>query len=65
MKLSIHLACESSPAWVETVMNDFDSFLQDHANNVRKALAMAISFVAKYPDRLEIIPELIDTASKR
>ena len=46
-------------------MNDFDSFLQDHANNVRKALAMAISFVAKYPDRLEIIPELIDTASKR
>ena len=28
----------------------------------RKASAMAMSFVAKYPDRLEIIPELIDTA---
>ena len=62
MKLSIELACESSPAWVDAVMNDFDSFLQDHANCERKASAMAMSFVAKYPDRLEIIPELIDTA---
>ncbi|MCG8387417.1 MAG: tRNA-(ms[2]io[6]A)-hydroxylase [Cytophagales bacterium] len=62
MKLSIELACDSSPAWVEAVMNDFDTFLQDHANCERKASAMAMSFVAKYPDRLEIIPELIDTA---
>ncbi|ELR71477.1 tRNA-(ms(2)io(6)A)-hydroxylase [Fulvivirga imtechensis AK7] len=42
-------------------MNDFDSFLQDHANCERKASAMAMSFVAKYPDRVEIIPELIET----
>lgn len=62
MKLSIELACESSQEWIDTVMNDFDSFLQDHANCERKASAMAMSFVAKYPDRLEIIPELIDTA---
>ena len=62
MKLSIELSCESSKEWVETVMNDFDAFLQDHANCERKASAMAMSFVAKYPDRLEIIPELIDTA---
>ncbi|MEM6522672.1 MAG: tRNA-(ms[2]io[6]A)-hydroxylase [Bacteroidota bacterium] len=62
MKLSIELACESSKEWIETVMSDFDSFLQDHANCERKASAMAMSFVAKYPDRLEIIPELIDTA---
>ena len=61
MKLSIELACESSQAWVDTVMSDFDSFLQDHANCERKASAMAMSFVAKYPDRVEIIPELIDT----
>jgi len=62
MKLSIDLATESSSQWVDTVMNDFDSFLQDHANCERKASAMAMSFVAKYPDRTEIIPELIDTA---
>ncbi|MEM7107604.1 MAG: tRNA-(ms[2]io[6]A)-hydroxylase [Bacteroidota bacterium] len=62
MKLSIELACESPKEWIETVMDDFDSFLQDHANCERKASAMAMSFVAKYPDRTEIIPELIDTA---
>lgn len=62
MKLSIDLIGKSKNEWVETVMNDFDSFLQDHANCERKASAMAMSFVAKYPDRIEIIPDLIDTA---
>jgi len=51
----------SSQAWIDTVMADFDSFLQDHADCERKASAMAMSFVAKYPDRTEIIPELIET----
>jgi len=62
MKVSIELECESSPQWVEAVLEDFNSFLQDHANCERKASAMAMSFVAKFPDRVEIIPELIDTA---
>lgn len=62
MKLSLDLVCESNPVWVEAVMNDFNSFLQDHANCERKASAMATSFVAKYPNRVEIIPELIETA---
>ena len=62
MKVSIALECDSSPEWVEAVINDFDAFLQDHANCERKASAMAMSFVAKFPDRVEIIPELIETA---
>lgn len=62
MKLSIDLVCESSREWVAAVMDDFDAFLQDHANCERKASAMAMSFVAKYPDRVEIIPALIETA---
>ena len=62
MKSSIALECVSSPEWVAAVMEDFDSFLQDHANCERKASAMAMSFVAKFPDRVEIIPELIETA---
>lgn len=61
MKLSLDLSVDSSKEWVDTVMNDFDSFLQDHANCERKASAMAMSFVAKYPNRKEILPELIDT----
>jgi tRNA-(ms[2]io[6]A)-hydroxylase len=56
------LRATTSQVWVDTVLNDFDSFLQDHADCERKASAMAMSFVAKYPDRVEIIPELIDTA---
>ena len=62
MKLNLDVACASSPEWIAAVMNDFDSFLQDHADCERKASAMAMSFVAKYPDRVEIIPELIETA---
>jgi len=62
MKLSPELQCDSPKAWVDAVMNDFDSFLQDHADCERKASAMAMSFVAKYPDRLEIIAELIETS---
>lgn len=62
MKVSIALECESSSEWIEAVMNNFDAFLQDHANCERKASAMAMSFVAKFPDRVEIIPELIETA---
>ncbi len=62
MKLSIDLAVDSSQEWIDAVIDNFDLFLQDHANCERKASSMAMSFVAKYPDRTEIIPELIDTA---
>jgi len=62
MKLNLDLGVESKPEWLAAVMNNFDAFLQDHADCERKASAMAMSFVAKYPDRTEIIPELIETA---
>ncbi|MEM8970251.1 MAG: tRNA-(ms[2]io[6]A)-hydroxylase [Bacteroidota bacterium] len=61
MQHKVELSVASSQAWLETVINDFDSFLQDHADCERKASAMAMSFVAKYPERHEIIPELIET----
>jgi len=62
MKFRIDLTVSSKQAWVDAVMNDFDSFLQDHADCERKASGMALSLVAKYPNRTEIIPELIDTS---
>jgi len=62
MKLKLDVGCPSKPEWLNAVMNDFDTFLQDHADCERKASAMAMSFVAKYPDRMEILPELIETA---
>ena len=62
MKLNLELKVASKPEWVETVLGDFDTFLQDHADCERKASAAALSLVAKYPDRTAIIPELIETA---
>ena len=62
MKLSLDLKYNTPAAWTNTVMNDFNSFLQDHADCERKASAMALSFVAKCPDKVKIIPWLIETA---
>lgn len=62
MKLNLEVGVASKPEWLEAVLTDFNSFLQDHADCERKASAMAMSFVAKYPDRVAIIPELIETA---
>ncbi len=59
MKLNLDITVPSRPEWVEAVMADFPAFLQDHADCERKASSMAMSFVAKFPDRTEIIPELI------
>lgn len=57
----LSLKLDSSPAWIAAVLNDFDHFLKDHADAERKASGMAMSFVAKYPDRTAIIPDLIHT----
>jgi len=62
MKLNLDCKTPSKQAWIEKVMSDFPAFLQDHADCERKASAMAMSLVAKYPDRVEIIPELIETS---
>lgn len=61
MKLNLDIIVPSKQEWLDAVMGDFDAFLKDHADCERKASSMAMSFVAKYPDRLEIIPELIET----
>ena len=61
-KKSIDVLVNTSPAWVKTVCQDFDAFLLDHANCERKASAMALSLVVKYPDRSSLIPGLIDLA---
>ncbi len=60
MKYRIDLKISSSNDWINTVIANFDLFLIDHANCERKASAMAMSFVAKYANRQEILSELID-----
>jgi len=40
-------------------MGDFDRFLLDHAACERKAAATGMSFVVRYPDRVEILDPMI------
>ncbi len=59
---TVQLAVKTDPKWVRVITDNFDEFLADHADCERKAAAMAMSFVAKYPDRAEILPPIIDLA---
>ena len=61
-KKSVDLLVRTPRQWVAAVMADFNAFLADHANCERKASALAMSMVVKYPDRQRIIPGLIDLA---
>jgi tRNA 2-(methylsulfanyl)-N6-isopentenyladenosine37 hydroxylase len=45
--------------WLERVFGDFDAFLIDHTSCERKASAMGLSLVSKYPDKTEILDPLI------
>lgn len=56
----IQLGYDTPQEWTDAVIANFDAFLINHADNERKASTMALSFVAKAPDKTEIIAELID-----
>ena len=58
----IQLQIATSPVWVDTVLADFDRFLLDHAACERKASAMAMTFVVRYPDRDHIHEPMIQLA---
>lgn len=56
------LRVPTSASWLPIVLADFDTFLLDHALCERKASAMGLSLVAKYPDRGAILEPLIEFA---
>jgi tRNA 2-(methylsulfanyl)-N6-isopentenyladenosine37 hydroxylase len=58
----MRLRARTPPGWAEKVLADFDSFLLDHAACERKASATAMSFVAHYPDRPDLIRECLALA---
>ena len=58
----IDLQIATASQWVETVLADFDTFLLDHAACERKASAMAMTFVVRYPDRDHIHEPMIQLA---
>ncbi len=52
----------SSPEWLATVLDDFDAFLLDHATCERKASATALSLLSHYPDRRELVLQMVELA---
>lgn len=52
----------SSGAWLRCVLDNFDEFLIDHAANERKASSMAMSLVAHYPDKPDLVRKMVDLA---
>lgn len=53
----------ATPAvWTAAVLEDFDSFLQDHAAAEKKASGMAISMLSHYPDRIELVSAMAELA---
>lgn len=49
-------------AWLDTVLADFDAFLLDHASCEKKASGMAMSMISHYPDKPELITEMLHLA---
>ena len=56
---------EPTPAgWLHAVLQDFPAFLQDHAACERKASAMAISMITKFPEYDVLVEPMICLAKE-
>jgi len=58
----IELKYRTPAKWAEAVAGAMDDFLPDHAAAEKKASSMALSMVAHYPDRAELVRAMIDLA---
>ena len=58
------LAWTTPPEWAAHALRDFDALLRDHAFCERKAHATAMKLVAQYPDRDELVEEMLELATE-
>lgn len=49
------LLSSTSPAWIESVLENFALFISDHAANERKAAATCMDFVVRYPNHHSLV----------
>jgi tRNA-(ms[2]io[6]A)-hydroxylase len=56
------LRVASSRKWLKAVLGDIDAFLIDHAGCERKASATALALLSHYPDRPELVREMVQLA---
>ncbi|NBT57950.1 tRNA-(ms[2]io[6]A)-hydroxylase [bacterium] len=55
----MELRIRTTPDWAQCVLGNFDTFLADHASCERKASAVGMSFVVRYPDRPGLLEPMI------
>ena len=60
--MDFSLKVPTSQAWLDTVLADFDTFLADHARCEKKASGMAMSMISHYPDRPELVTNMLNLA---
>lgn len=58
----LQLRYSTLDSWTQTVLGDFDSFLNDHAAAEKKASGMALSMALHYNDKPNIVAAMIDLA---
>lgn len=56
------LRAETSEAWADCVVEQFDAFLVDHAAAERKAGSVAQHFAVRYHDKPELIDAMLEVA---
>ncbi len=60
--MDFRLQCKSPQTWLDTVLNDFDEFLIDHASCEKKASGMAMSIISHYPDKPVLVKAMLNLA---
>lgn len=55
----MELQVRTAPEWADCVLHNFNQFLADHASCERKASAVGMSFVVRYPDRPGLLEPMI------
>jgi tRNA-(ms[2]io[6]A)-hydroxylase len=60
--MDLPLRAASPVQWANHIVANFDAFLCDHASCERKAAALAMSLVAKYPDRAGLVEPMVSLA---
>jgi len=58
----LSLRFQTPDDWAPKALSNFDAFLIDHASCERKASAVGLSFVVRYPDRPALIEPMIQFA---
>ncbi len=51
-------------AWIDVVLADFVTFLQDHANNERKVAQSALTLATHYPQRTDLVDVALEVADE-